>query len=780
MQTPEHPDGNLPSRFAEPLPPAVAHPGLWEELPDLEASAPKPITIKVALRALRRYWWQILLLWGVGSIGLMALAYYKIKPTYDAVAWLKVEPSDTSVLNTTTHTPANDFQVFMETQVQLVTSPDVLGAALHDEDVAALARIRESLDPKAELRDLIQVSIPPKSQLILVSMSSQAPGEGPTIVNAVVESYLEKASTWVDIETRQQTERYREMKKVYEARVQNLRRDLERLVGDSKTAVAADAAGSRSAQVSMEEFRQFMQGRARAELELIEAEASLAALREQMEERRRLNPKAFRAGPPTSEEIAAAATRLVQQDREIADLYRELSQVRYQHDQINRATRKANDPAFMHNVKRQKDLEQNYAVLWKRKMAEARASLTDQAQTGPAETDPFLTEIQTAQLRVAKLQEERAQINNRLDEIQLDTKTEGSEALQAQFKQEELRLADEMLRKVTVTLDSLELEVHGPAKISKIAEAEPTNEPTRDNRLKLMAVAPLGMLAAVVGLFLLVEVRAGRILDPDDVPRRAKLGVLGIVPPLPSLQSAQGPKALRDQRRRFEEFVQSLDHLRVMLCAAGPGPARKRCVLITSACGGEGKTTLAAQLASRCANAGLQTLLVDGDLRRPSLGTLLDVPEGPGLADVLMGEATPESAMVVIGSAGGFHLLPAGSVGQDPSRLLQGERLGQLIARLRDAFDIVILDAPPILPVPDALLLGRWTDGAIMAVRYDSTRYSLLERAKKRLTSVGVTMLGAVVNGVRPPETSYGGYDGYYTQDPTVGGPLAAAESAEI
>ena len=192
--------------------------------------------------------------------------------------------------------------------------------------------------------------------------------------------------------------------------------------------------------------------------------------------------------------------------------------------------------------------------------------------------------------------------------------------------------------------------------------------------------------------------------------------------------------------------------------------------MITSACGGEGKTTLSAQLAGRCANAGLRTLLVDADLRRPSLGILLDVPEGPGLAEVLLGESSPEDAMVVIGNAGGFHLLPAGSGGHDPSRLLQGERVGQLIARLREAFDIVIIDTPPVLPVADALLLGRWTDGAVLAVRHDISRFPLIERARRRLQSVGLTILGAVVNGARLPEAGHNAYSQYYTGEPALPG----------
>jgi succinoglycan biosynthesis transport protein ExoP len=279
----------------------------------------------------------------------------------------------------------------------------------------------------------------------------------------------------------------------------------------------------------------------------------------------------------------------------------------------------------------------------------------------------------------------------------------------------------------------------------------------------------------VLGAFVLLEARAGRVADPEELPGRVHLGVLGVVPPLPSPRAARAPRAARGPwgrdpdrlRARLEAFLQSLDHLRVALCA-GIGPeGTRRVVLITSACGGEGKTTLAAHLAGRCANAGLRTLLIDADLRRPGLATLLDTGSGPGLADVLAGRVEAEAVLVPIGDldANGFLLLPAGTSGIDPSRLLQGPRLGQVLGRLRDDFDFIIVDAPPVLAVPDALLLGRATDGAVLAVRHDTSRLPLVEQAKGRLARVGVPVLGAVVNGVRA-SSSYGHYDSYYGYGP--------------
>src|SRR5262249_7523596 len=157
-------------------------------------------------------------------------------------------------------------------------------------------------------------------------------------------------------------------------------------------------------------------------------------------------------------------------------------------------------------------------------------------------------------------------------------------------------------------------------------------------RLQLMILTPIGVLAAVLGLFVLIEARSGRVCDPDELPSRVHVEVIGVVPPLPTARATRGMLSGRDDyraQRQIDAFVQSLDHLRVILCSGRNRGDGHRCVLITSALGSEGKTTLATQLAGRCANAGLSTLLIDADLRNPSLSRMLDVPDGPGLIDVL-------------------------------------------------------------------------------------------------------------------------------------------------
>jgi len=280
-------------------------------------------------------------------------------------------------------------------------------------------------------------------------------------------------------------------------------------------------------------------------------------------------------------------------------------------------------------------------------------------------------------------------------------------------------------------------------------------------------MTPVGVLGLVLGLFLFLEIRSGRVADLDELSRRVPMEVYP-VPSLPGTRRTSDQRALRANEAQLQEFLQSLDHLRVSLwfgkeAVGGSG----RCLTVTSAIGGEGKTTLSAHLAVCCAKAGISTLVIDADLRRASLSRMFEEEQTPGLSDVLKGDLAPEDAPVALRD-GGFHLLPAGSPGQHPGWLFREQRIGQVLARYREMFDLVIIDTPPVLPVADALSLGRWVDGAVLVIRYDMSRFPLVERARRRLIAAGIPILKTVVNGVRSSRFapdyynySYGGGGGY-------------------
>jgi capsular exopolysaccharide synthesis family protein len=729
-------------------PPALRTSETWEEIPESgPAPTAKLLNAKVIWRAARRHWWQILVLWSLLSVGLMALAYNKIKTSFDATAWLIVRTSTPKIFDQ--NISLGDFSRYQRTQVELVTSSDVLGSTLaaHPE-LAALPSMKGVEDPEAEIRRILHVKIVPDTNLITVSMSSEDREEAKEIVDAVVTAYLTAAQGWSNDESQDQikrlTEENRKLQTAIDAKKQKLRNLVSKL-GNFDPSILKD-----QSRVSMERFQAFLNHLDGIKLRRIELESELESAR-------------IRAGrvvarapqQATKDDIA----RAFYASEEVAALRKEKKTVEAKLESFKRITKKGNDPSRLQAQNRLKDLDKEINKLWVTMAPDLEKSLLQEAQGD--ESEKAVQELD-AQLTSTKNMENS--LNEALQRMEIDNKTASGDTLEVQFAQAELDSDKRLMLSIQNLVNQIEYDSKGPAKVDR-ANVRTRVDPSTNKRLKVMAATPIVVLAMVLALFVMIEVRSGRVADPDDLPARVRVEVIAVVPPLPSLRPSRALWGSRDEfrtRRQLEEFVQSLDHLRVALCAGRKGSEPRRCVLITSACSSEGKTTLAAHLAGRCANAGLSTLLIDADLRNPSLSRLLKVPDGPGLSDVLRGEITPEAAMMVIEPGGGFHLLPAGTSGFDPSRLLQGDQLAGMLGQLRQAFDMIIMDAPPVLLVPDALTVGRWTDGALLAVRYDTSRFPLVERAHRRLTAVGVPVIGAVVNGVRTMESSYGYYSYAY------------------
>jgi capsular exopolysaccharide synthesis family protein len=679
------------------------------------------------------------LLWTLGSAGLMALVHDRVRPRYEAVSTIKVDPGDSRENASTA-----DFEVFKETQVRRVTNPNVVASALAEHpDLLTLPGLAAAKDPEAAIRQAVTVAILPRTNLIQVSMSSESPEEAPAVVNAVIESYLKVA-----LDSRHEPEASKQARKLRQARdertlaVLEKRRAIADLVKRTGTTDGAQARDRNS--VMVEQYGVLTRQLLDVDLELVEAQGKLDQLRA---------VPSLSALPDPSEpepEVVTAfyATPAVAEARLRFERAREVLA------DAERIAKGTNDPSQTSARKQVDECQRQLDILWTR--MKPGLIKTHQAQVSRVDERLVL------EARVASLKTRQGQLNDRLEKLNVQTKAAGADEITLEFARQDLTRAEAVLDSVTKSLDLVEFEAKAPvARFTQEYQAKAALTPEADHRTKVMAAAPLGMLLGVLACLVLVELRAARVYDPEELPARLQLPVLGVVPPLPRSRSNPGELSTRDEvrsRRDLNQFIQSLDHLRVAICSGRDAWGRpRRSIMITSACGSEGKTTLAAQLAERCVNAGLLTLLVDADIRNPTLSRMFDHAACRGLVNVLRGEAMAEEAITVIGGAGGFHFLPAGSPRVDPSRLLHGDRLSKLLASARESFDIVLVDCPPVLPVPDALTIGRWVDGAVLAVRYDNSRYPLVERANQRLASVGVPVIGAVLNGVKGPDEAYYG-----------------------
>ena len=174
--------------------------------------------------------------------------------------------------------------------------------------------------------------------------------------------------------------------------------------------------------------------------------------------------------------------------------------------------------------------------------------------------------------------------------------------------------------------------------------------------------------------------------------------------------------------------------------------ASPQVTVITSAVPGEGKTTTAMNLALAFAeDRERRTLLIDADLRRPSLARCIQPQPALGLAEVLSDEVTLDHALIEM-SDSRLWVLPAGTPTDTPLELLQADQLRRLLAELRLRFDRILIDTPPTVPFTDAAVLAAHADGALLVVRARATTTGLIQRARESLSAA--TFLGAVLNDV--------------------------------
>ncbi|WP_147392138.1 polysaccharide biosynthesis tyrosine autokinase [Amnibacterium setariae] len=165
--------------------------------------------------------------------------------------------------------------------------------------------------------------------------------------------------------------------------------------------------------------------------------------------------------------------------------------------------------------------------------------------------------------------------------------------------------------------------------------------------------------------------------------------------------------------------------------------------VVTSSHPGEGKTTTTANLALAAADAGLEVVLVDGDLRKPRVHALFGIEGGLGLVDAVIGRAPLDDVLQPWSDR--LHVLPAGMIPPNPAELLQSRAMSALLDELRERYDLVVIDSPPLLPVSDAAVLARRTGGAIVVAAARRTRRQHLERALQALDQAGAGVLGVVV-----------------------------------
>jgi capsular exopolysaccharide synthesis family protein len=299
--------------------------------------------------------------------------------------------------------------------------------------------------------------------------------------------------------------------------------------------------------------------------------------------------------------------------------------------------------------------------------------------------------------------------------------------------------------------------------------AQGASIPTAPSSPKTLQNAVMGAILGLIlglGLAFLLERLDRRIREPKDLETIYRLPLLGVVPQSRALSRSDtgkvdGERAATTSSAEAEAFHLIRAHLRYFNV-----DRELRTLMVASAAPGDGKTTVARHLAAAAARMGSRVLLIEADLRRPTLARQLGLGAGPGLADVLIGASTlaqakrtidldePSPARPVSRS---FDVLLAGAAPPpNPSELIESQAMEQLLALANSTYELIVIDTPPLTAVSDAFPLLHKVDGVIVVGRVGRNRRDVAERLHETLAGMNAPMLGVVANGLKATSDAYG------------------------
>ncbi len=363
-----------------------------------------------------------------------------------------------------------------------------------------------------------------------------------------------------------------------------------------------------------------------------------------------------------------------------------------------------------------------------------------------AQVDSLPQKIETAEKQIGELGAQLAETSSAREIQDLESRISTLERQvndwRATFAQYQLLLGDTGVNVLTVLeVAPVPTQPIGPQWLTQVGLA-----------------AAIGLMLAVGAAFL-VEYLDDTVKSPQDVERTSKLPTFGTIVRFPKSDQSEVLTAL-EPRSVISEGYRVL-RTNLQFAAMGMGQSATT-LLFTSALPTEGKTTSLANLGVSLAQAGKRVILVDADLRRPTLHRLFHMSKEVGLTSLLLERQADIEYVVQKTAVEGLRILPSGPVPANPAEVLGFAEMGAVLDRLRTMADYVLLDAPPVLSVADASVLAQKVDGVLMIVEAGRTRTEVFGRAVAVLQGVKVRVLGAILTKVGTRHRGAYAYDYYY------------------
>ncbi len=717
--------------------------------PDPHGAAANDPTLqrRALLAAFRRRWLLSSSLGLLVGLAVACVIWLVMPAPFVAFSELQIKAVQEKLLFSTAEQEAR-FETYKQTQMMRVKSPFVLNAALRSPDVANLSIVQEQEYPVDWLEQELSVSSP-AAEFLRISLAGEKPRELAALVNAITNAYLDEV---VNEEHKRRRERLADLQKIHREMEEELRQKyaaLKRLVESLNGSQPASV--QLRQQLEIEYFAEL-----RKQLAQVMYEAKMAKIE--------LEVRKAGAGEAKAPDIPdAVLDAYLAKEPEYAAAASRVAQLEQLMERFRKTVREGHPTlvAYEREVERaRQDLDKLTKELRPRLAERLREEFSRQSEATVAQLEE----------RIRLLELEREHLEKEVETQKIEQKRAGLLSFDLETLQKDIANVERISTQVQDEIKKLEIEIQSPPRIALHRAAEAPRRREMKKKYAATALGGFGSFGLIVAAIVLLEYRSRRISSLDEVVDSLNLRVMGAVPHLPRWVT-NGKRSAKRSRTTFWHSVltESIDSTRTLLLRDASLESLNL-VMVASAMGGEGKTTLACHLATSLARAGRKTLLIDADMRRPSVQRVFGLPLSPGLCEVLRGEAQLEDALQETNAAG-LTVLPAGKINQDTLQRLAKDGLGDVLAAARNQFDMVIVDSSPVLPVTDALLVAQYVDAVIFSIRRDVSRVAKVSAACQRLSMLGVPILGAVVIGLddgsyaqRYPHYRYGygyGYPGY-------------------
>ncbi len=679
-------------------------------------------------RILWRGWWLIVLC-TVVALGCAGLYLRFAPPKYESTSRLLVDKPNPQPRSDAPLPAGSTLMNYLATQASMITSPEIIAAALTDPNVLVLPGFRDPNYVK-DLIETLTADVAKKVDIIQITASSSHPEDAARMVNAVVRAYVR----WHEANRLLSTaDLLKDMNAQLDKRYSELQQKRkEQLMFEQRHPEVLESIPGGMMSKSLEMLRDELIA---ARLNTLQRDSYYQGL-----SRLEKEPDAFREyvfSHQASEAVAAVtATVAAGEHSERVRLELQLEETRRQMEEIGVfGTARNTRLTMLQN--RQSELEKKIAdfdvEFMRQHVLLAKTNLED---------------ARTQEQKVTEIYEkEFAKLQNL-----------GEQDAQYAFLKSECEMMETLCSSLVGQIDQLDLGARLEGlKIHVLQKALPALKPSSPQPFMVLPLGLMLGLMAGAGLAFLRDWRDQRVRSADEITTICGAPVLGTVPSM--------SRRLRTVRSQLLSAPNShaSESYRVIRTALFFGVPREeaRTVLVTSPAPLEGKTTLVSNLGIAMAQAGQRTLILDADLRKPMQHHAFAMNgHGKGLCDVLDGTATLEQAIRTTAVPGLYVLAGKQSV-DNPSEVLSGSVFTKLLQEVARRFDRVLVDSPPLGVAADAQVLAALCDLTLLVLRADHSTRGITLHARDLLLTVGARVAGVVVNDVSEKDSRYSGYGAY-------------------